>query len=45
MDFLPDSDFFYIIVVMKDIFGFGTFGLGKKWHQHTVTCKYDLLKK
>ena len=27
---------FYIIVIRKGSFGFGTFGLGKKWHQHTV---------
>ena len=28
VDFLPDSDSFYIIVIRKGIFGFGTFGLG-----------------
>ena len=27
MDFLPDSDLFYIIVIRKGSFGFGTFGL------------------
>ena len=36
MDFLPDSDLFYIVVIGKGSFGFGTFGLGLKWHQHTV---------
>ena len=36
MDFLPDSDLFNIIVIRKGSFGFGTFGLGKKWHQRTV---------
>ena len=36
MDFLPDSDFFYIIVIGKGSFGFGTFSLGWKWHQRTV---------
>ena len=33
MDFLPDSDFFYTTVIRKGSFGFGTFGLGQKWHQ------------
>ena len=41
MDFLLDSDFFYIIVIGKGSFGFGTFTLGLKWHQHTV--HYDQL--
>ena len=26
--FVPDSDLFYIIVIGKGSFGFGTFGLG-----------------
>ena len=36
MNFLPDSDLFYIIVIRKDSFGLGTFGLGWKWHQPAV---------
>ena len=30
MDFLPDTDLFYIIVIGKGSFGFGTFGIGNK---------------
>ena len=36
MDFLPDLDLFYIIVIRKGSFGLGTFVLGQKWHQCTV---------
>ena len=36
MDVLPDSDLVHI-VIRKGSFGFGTFGLGKKWHQRTVS--------
>ena len=39
MDILPDSDFFYTIVIRKSSFSFGTFGLGQKWHQHTVAIQ------
>ena len=36
MDFLPDSDLLYVIVITKGNFGVGTFGLGEKWYQGTV---------
>ena len=35
---MPDSDFFYLIVIRKGSFRFWTFGLGKKYHQRTVIC-------
>ena len=39
MDFLPDSGLFYIKVIGKGSFSFGTFGPGKNWHQRTVNWK------
>ena len=42
MNFLPDSDLFYIIAIRKGSFGCGTFGLGWKWHQPTVSPSFNL---
>ena len=36
MNFLLNSDLFYIIVIRKGSFGFGTFGIGWKLQQRTV---------
>ena len=36
MDFLPNSDLFYIIVIRNGSFSLETFDLDLKWHQRTV---------
>ena len=38
MDFLPDSDLVYIMIIRKGRFDFGAFGLGENWYQCTVNC-------
>ena len=38
MDFLVVSDLTCMIVIRKGSSVFGTFGLGKKSHQHAVQC-------
>ena len=43
--FLPDLDLFYIIVIKKGSFGYGTFYMGLKWHQQTVTYHLQSYKE